>query len=514
MNEIASSRQSRKSLLHALPALRIEHVWAILALTIVAGFVALVPTLPNDFWWHLAAGRIIAQEGIPTTNLFAWSLPADTPYIYQSWLGEWLFYAIYSIGGFQLIGFARNLLFTLTFGLMGYEAYRRSGSWRLAALAIIVAGLMSMNNLTTRTQNWSMLPFIGTSLILGAYVDGRLHQRWLWAIPLIMAFWVNAHGAFMTGLLMIGAYVVAETARRFLRHSRALSWDRLRWLYIVAGASLLAIMINPLGPGIFGYVGLLLSDPSSQTLIGEWQPPTTRSYAGKAFYIGFLALVAAFGLARRRPTLTDIVLVCGFGWMAISGQRYVLWFALIAMPILAQSLAAARSPLTAAPRQAVFPLANVISAVALLLFLLSLQPWTKHLYPWPEPYRNLFVDFPGAPQIFSANTPYAATEHLLAQPCEGRLFNEMGQGSYLAWALYPAGQSFIDTRVELFPLAQWHDYIALNQGRELDLLDEKYQISCVMLDSVIQPNLAQAMQERAGWQLSFEDGQSQVWRRQ
>jgi Cation transport ATPase len=513
MNEIASSQQSRKSLLHALLNIRIEHVWALFALTIVGGFVALVPTLPNDFWWHLAAGRIIAQEGIPSTNLFAWSLPADTPYIYQSWLGEWLFYVLYSIGGFPLTVFARNLLFTLTFGLMGYDAYRRSGSWRLAALAILAAGLMAMNNLTTRTQNWSLLPFILTSLLLGSYIDGRLNQRWLWAIPLLMVFWVNAHGAFMTGLLLIGAYTFAETLRRLLRHSRALTWERLRWLYIVAGASLLAVMVNPLGPRIFGYVRLLLSDPSSQTLINEWQPPSTRTYAGTAFYLAFLGLLAAFGLARRRPTITDVLLVCGFGWMAISGQRYVLWFGLVAMPILAQSLAAARSPLAASARRAVFPLANLVSTVALLLFLLSLQPWTKHLYPWPQPYRDLFVDMPGAPQIFSADTPYAASEHLRAQPCQGKLFNEMGQGSYLAWALYPEGQSFIDTRVELFPFEQWQDYIALSQGRQLELLDQKYQIACVMLDSVLQPNLATALESSPEWKLSFEAGRAQIWRR-
>ena len=90
-------------------------LWAFLALTLIGAFIALVPTPPNDFWWHLKAGQITANQGIPTTNLFAWSLPADHPYIYATWLGEWLFYALYKIGGLQAPVLARNLL-----GLAGF----------------------------------------------------------------------------------------------------------------------------------------------------------------------------------------------------------------------------------------------------------------------------------------------------------------------------------------------------------------------------------------------------------
>src|SRR2546430_1701231 len=103
-------------------------LWAILVLTMIGAYIALVPTPPNDFWWHLKAGQIIATQGIPTTNLFAWSLPADRPYIYATWLGEWLFYALYKIGGLQAPVLARNLLGLAGFTLVALEARRRCGS--------------------------------------------------------------------------------------------------------------------------------------------------------------------------------------------------------------------------------------------------------------------------------------------------------------------------------------------------------------------------------------------------
>ncbi|MBS1968577.1 MAG: hypothetical protein JST60_22825, partial [Chloroflexi bacterium SZAS-1] len=164
----------------------IEQLWAIMALALIGAFIALVPTPPHDFWWHLKAGELVATSGIPTTNLFAWTLPAEHPYTYATWLGEWLFYALYRIGGLGADVAARNLLGLAGFTLVAFEARRRSGSWRLAALAALLAAMMTINNLPTRTQNWSWVPFGLFALILGAYAAGQLRARTLVALPLLM----------------------------------------------------------------------------------------------------------------------------------------------------------------------------------------------------------------------------------------------------------------------------------------------------------------------------------------
>src|SRR5262245_53146226 len=276
----AQMRPTRQAV--RLPGL--EHIWVMLALTLVGVFVALVPTTPHDFWWHLKVGQIVAERGIPSTNLFAWTLPADTPYIYATWLGEWLFYALYQLGGLPATVLTRNLLGLAGFTLVAVEARRRSGSWRLAALAALLAAAMTINNLTTRTQNWSWIPFGLFLLILGAYVDGQVRPRALLALPPIMAFWVNAHGAFVLGLALVAIVGAGATVRRLLKQPRALSGDRLGRLYLAGVATAAATLLNPIGPGIFGYVRKLLTDPPSQGLVNEWQPPTTHSVAGFFFF--------------------------------------------------------------------------------------------------------------------------------------------------------------------------------------------------------------------------------------
>ena len=506
----------------SLPTLRLDHLWAIFALSLVGWFISMVPTTPHDFWWHLKVGELIATSGIPQTNLFAWALPVDQAYVYQSWLGEWLFYMIYQLGGLPLVIFTRNLLGIAAYTLVALEARERSGSWRWAAAAALAAGAMTINNFPARTQNWSWLPFLLSFMILSRYSAGRAGSRWLAALPLLMIFWVNVHGAFVMGLLVAGAFAVGETLRRLTHQPRALNWLQLRWLYLACAAMGLATLANPLGVGIYSYLRTMLNDPASQRLVIEWQTPDPRVLAGGLFYAGVLAVIAAFAFARRRPSITEVLLICGLAWQAFVGVRYVIWFGMVAMPLVAQALSAPRLVFSLEGSAATRPagrergggtVANLVVAGLQLALVATAQPWLKPLLPLPAEFRALYADLPGAPQLFSADTPVAAVEHLRAAPCAGRIFNEMGYGSYMAWALYPQAQAFVDPRVELYPLALWQDYIEITRGYRLEAQFARYDVACVLLDRTIQPGLAEAMPNLTGWQQSFSNGRSEVWRR-
>jgi hypothetical protein len=278
-----------------------------------------------------------------------------------------------------------------------------------------------------------------------------------------------------------------------------------------------AVLINPLGLGIIGYVRDLLADAPSQRLVIEWQSPTPRDIAGAFFYLGVLALIAAFAVARRRPTITDVLLVCGLAWQAFVGVRYVVWFGMAAMPIVAQSLAAARPAL--APAQAPSrrarggTFANLVVAELLLAIVVALQPWTKPYLGLPAAYQGLFAPVPGAPQLFSSDTPVAAVAQLRAEPCAGRIFNEMGYGSYMAWALYPGAQHYIDPRVELFDLAIWERYAAVSKGQGVPAFLDQQQVACVVLDTAKQSGLASALPSLEGWERTLSAGRSEIWRR-
>lgn len=486
----------------------LAHLYGLTPLAVVAALIALAPTDPHDFWWHLRIGQIVTESGVPRTNMFAWTIPADQPFVYAAWFGDWLFYQTYRLAGLQGPVLVRNILGALSFALVLLDARRRSGSWRLAGLAVFLAGAMTINNLTTRPQNWAWALFMAYVVILGAYAAQQVGWRALLALPPLMVLWVNAHGSFVLGLALLALYCIGEGLRTLLRQPDAPDLQRLGALGATAVATLAAIVINPAGIQISAYVGSLLTNPPVQGLVNEWQPPTTRTLAGQVFFLATLALIAALALGRRRLNLTDTLLLCAFLWLAWSGARHVVWFGMLAMPMLAQCLA---RPTARPVPQRSDPFAGVV-ALALVAGVVALQPPFKPLLALPAPYRDLFADVPGAPLLYSADTPVGAAAYLRDHP-GGRLFNDMAYGSYLIWAL-PEPRVFVDTRVELYPLALWEDYLALSEARNYTMLIERYDIDRALLSRFRQAPLVAALASDPDWVVEYEDRFSIVYRRE
>jgi len=57
---ILDRNPARPPVRRGLPLPGIEQLWAIMVLALIGAFIALVPTAPHDFWWHLKAGELVA----------------------------------------------------------------------------------------------------------------------------------------------------------------------------------------------------------------------------------------------------------------------------------------------------------------------------------------------------------------------------------------------------------------------------------------------------------------------
>ena len=89
---------------------------------------SLTPIAPDDFWWHLKVGQLVATDGIPTTNRFAWTVPVNQPYMYGEWLGGYLLYVLYRYGGPAAPVIMRNLLLLVTLMLVAWRCMQRTHS--------------------------------------------------------------------------------------------------------------------------------------------------------------------------------------------------------------------------------------------------------------------------------------------------------------------------------------------------------------------------------------------------
>ncbi len=503
----------------------VDALWPAVVLAGVGFLVSLIPLPPNDFWWHLKIGEIIyTTRTIPTTNMFAWTLPADAPFTYGAWLGELLLYVLYRWGGLAQVTFARNLLVIASFWLVGLTARERVAQavslrygtqadslryGRLTAPALALLGGMSLNNLIVRPQIWSFPLFALYLWLLTRYAAGRLGARGLLLLPLMMAFWVNAHGAFVLGLVLVGIFAVGEAVRALLRAPDALSWREVGVLFGVGALTALATLANPRGVGIAAYVVDLLTDRPSQALVVEWQSPTPSGVANVVFYISILVLLLTLAWARRRPTPTDALLIVGFLWLAWSGMRYVVWYGMAVMPILAAGWAALWPRLAATPARR-HPV-NLILLLLLAVPVALAQPWWVERLPLPETYwQQVWRGSPVGPLV-GVETPVAAVEYLRAHP-GGRLFHEMGYGSYLIWAM-PEQGVFVDPRVELYPYEQWLDYVRIGRGVQYNELLDRYGADRLMVDRELQGELIRALEDDPRWEQEYADERTEIWRR-
>jgi hypothetical protein len=366
---------------------------------------------------------------------------------------------------------------------------------------------MIMNNLIVRTQMWAWLPFTITYIVLKRYSENKLRWHWLLLCPASMIFWVNVHGSYILGLILPGAIFVGESIRKLLRQDEVLNWHQIGWIGCTGILSSLAMLINPRFTGIIGYAIKLLTNPPSQQLIQEWQSPTPQGIANVSFYLSILIFIIVLAYSKYRLAITEIILFCGFLWFAWSGQRYVVWYGIISMPILARLIKdlPIKSP-AFVPQKNWFNL-----ALALIIFVptIAVQPWFVERMPLPDTYWQMVLRGSPAGPLLGIETPVAATDYLKSHP-GGHLFNEMGYGSYLIWAVPDQGD-FIDPRVELFPYDQWMDYIHVNNGSNYDEILMKYGADRILLDKKLQPGLASAMSTDQRWKLEYDDQYSQIW---
>jgi len=514
-----SMAHGREFIRRHIARVTIEHLWVLALLATAFTLVSVSPVPPHDFWWHVRVGQqIVQQHAIPTVDTFSFTA-SGRPVFYQSWLSEVLLYALLHVGGLPLTIFVQALLVTATYGGLFWLCREAgAGHFRLAVFCTLWALFAASNNWAIRPQSFSFLPFLLFVWVLRRYVRGRRSP--LWVLPLTMILWVNLHGAFILGPILALLVLLGLTMDRLLPLKNDLSHAPLKPLIVTIAALGPAILINPRGLGVIRYVLNLLTNPPSQRLIMEWRQPDIHGFQGRLFYGLLLFCVLAFAATRRRLRWADLLPFIAFAWMGLTSIRYVIWFGLVAAPLLAETLATQDwfvsnrwaqlkqgrwGQMLFVGQEGGYPGFTVWIILLIVLEMFLALPWNKQRLPLPPPVASLTTP----------DTPVVATRYLLEHDISGPLFHDMGYGSYLIWAAWPHVRVFADPRVELYPLDQWLDYAAISDGRyDYQELLDRYHIRTLMIDRVSQPALVAAVSRPdSGWQTLYDDGRTVILER-
>ncbi len=490
----------------------IEHLWAVIVLAGIFVFVNTHPIRPYDFWWHITVGREILTTGqIPAVDIYSFTETGQPYPSYQMfWLMEVFLYAVYKAGGPALVVFIQSLLVTSAYAVLFLVCKLVSNSWRIAALAVLFAAALGLNDWNVRPQG---ITFLLASLILLAIYQYRRKPRWGWLVtlPVCMLVWVNSHGTFIIGLVLIAIWWGQEVfsilpLRINQSHPRQVRRAIIPGIMFIITS--LTCLANPRGIGIIDYLRTLTSNSVVQNMVTEWAAPSFGTLMGTLFFIGLIISAALLVFSFKHTDFFQLATFIIFAYLGISTLRGSVWFGLIMAPTLAQSLPPLidriKKPVQDGAQNEGSRVLNItILALVIVLAVLSL-PWLKSALPLPAAKAGLI----------STETPIQATEALLKDAPPGRVFNSMSFGSYLIWAAFPRYQVFVDSRIELFPEKIWLDYLAISNaegGWEASL--KNYGVNTLMLSPQDQPALIDAASRSSAWQMVYQDPTATIFTR-
>jgi hypothetical protein len=446
---------------------------ALLALAFLLGC---FPMADFDVWWHLRTGQLILSQGdVPRVDMFTYT-NAGQPWIDIYWLFQVAIALLYRAGGVPFL-----VLFKATCGtaVVGLALLARRPGARLwpAILAWIPAVVMLSGRLCERPELLSLLFIAGFLVVLARAAE---HPRWLWLLPGIELLWVNCHGFFIFGPLILAAYHAELAFDRHLPPLTPIPRPPLPRLKQVSVAVLLACLINPYG---FRAIGLPLQQFRKiagsdiyRASIGELK--TIGDFISEngfnnpyllAFFVLLALGVASFivrGRRRHSPFLMLLFVSAAYlGWQA---TRNSALFALVAAFVIVENLdwtmascrveEEALSSKRAPHGRSVKPARPRRGENRLLLApiaMLGLATVTGVFYEWGDEGRTIGL---GERRQWYA---HGACEFLARPDLPERIaaFN-LGQAAVCIAVAGPAHKLFLDPRLEVNSRQTFERYVA------------------------------------------------------
>jgi len=277
-----------------------------------------VTYLDADFGWHVRLGQYILAHGIPKTDPFSYTMPSY-PFIDHEWLTNILLFPLFTQLG--MVG-TSAVFVVICFVAVGIQIPRKN-LW-LAVVPVVGALTILFPYFGVRNQVISWLFF---SLLMKLLWDEKLWQRWRWTLPLIMLLWVNMHGSFLFGIVIVGLFIGTRIMRK-----QATASDIGVFLLSVG-----AMLLNPYGLRMLQESWVLASDENLHWRYGEWMPVIFEKnilvYCYFIFSVGFILSIRK---KVRKDTLVCLVIILAAG---ISSIRHLPFFIIAAIPYTTQALA-------------------------------------------------------------------------------------------------------------------------------------------------------------------------------
>jgi hypothetical protein len=410
-----------------------------------------------DLGWHLAAGDLIRDQGdIPLHD--PWSFTSgDRRWYNVSWLWDVIASLI-----FQYTNFSGLILFVVACGavIAGYltSVCLSSGASPIAAcISVLFSCLLYPTFATYPDIYLTASPNISTMLFCVIFYEACFKRRKWFLLPAIMVLWVNLHGGFLLGLVIIGIFGGVALLGR--------DWVNFKIHGLAGVGCLVATFINPLGWHIYEGLATVLGH-FSQAYITEWWPYYRNiTLPGSIPGIMYILIFVAFELGHRGfCPLESRLLSWLFLFLGLFQFRYMSFFFLFSAVPFALHLGRLlpKQPTKLGIERSLLA-AGAVAACALPLVYIQIDPAL------------------GLPEMLSEHDVLYLEAHFP----HARLLNHWNYGGILIFRNRGAIPVFVDGRAATaYPDALLRDYFKLAQleinEAAWDTVLGKYQIDTVL----------------------------------
>ena len=438
----------------------------------------------NSFFWHLRAGDLILDRGIPHADVFSYTASGHS-WVAQSWLAETLYAGLdRSVGpfGIRVLGG----LVGMAIAMLAFRLALRLVRDRVRAALVTVAALAGLYTL------WSERPLLlGVLLLIVLLWVVEVPDSWVGrhpqvALPVVFWLWANVHGTFALGFVYLGLHLLG----RWLEGQRP--WEK-RERRLVAGTALgfVACFVNPYGAQLVTFPIDLLRRGDALRGVIEWSSPDFHTVRGLAFALWIAVFVVVVARAPRgRVTRRDLVVTIPFLVLGLWALRNVAIAPLVGLPVAARAIAV--------PRRREDPplhLGHLLAAVVVGVMLL------------------MGVRAAGQPDFAFDAYPVRAMAAVDREGLLGRrLLTDDADAGYVILRYSPEQRVFMDDRFDMYPMSVIRDFTTVNAGTagwDRVLLDRDVEV--VVWER--RRALSQLLLERDDWRVVHRDPDYYVFAR-
>lgn len=370
-----------------------------------------------DIWWHLANARIlITMHHMIHTDPYSFTVVGQR-WINWEWLSEipyWFSFQAFGLRGIYLVtwlALCANIVFVYARG--NWMARSADASLWTAGLAFV---LMTVNA-GPRMIEFGYLAMSAELAILEAADRGN--KRFLWFLPPLFCLWINLHGFWFGGLVLLGIYIACGmfSLRLGVFEQAAFSPAERKQYLTIFGVSIAALLVNPYGWRLlWNPLDMAMNQKLSVATIAEWQPLKLSSMQGEAAVVAIAAMVLANCISGRKWKLYEMCFVFLAWYAAVSHLRFCYFAAILTCPMLARDLA---RTICKDPDANTIPAMNFLLTAASLGVVLymfpneaSLEKMLVKMFPVQEiaaiqpSWRTLDTDYVGGRMAFQSRPSF------------------------------------------------------------------------------------------------------------